>query len=240
VEQWISHICEPSRLLLAWQGPDPDGERTRFAVGELLLNGGSDCILRYLNGPEVDRAKKLGFEGYPAFRLEQVEHRQGVLATFLRRLPPRARPDFDAYKAQFRLKPDLSLSDFALLAYTGARLPSDGFSVVNTLEGLHAPCEVVLEIVGHRHYVRNLKTSLSVGEALDLVPEPQNPYDQNAIAVKVRGETIGYINRLQTVAIHQWLRNGTVETTLERLNGPSDRPRAFMFVRVRNSDKAAA
>jgi len=137
-----------------------------------------------MNGPEVEQAKKLGFAGYPAFKLDQQEHRQGVLAAFLRRLPPRARPDFDAYKAQFRLKPDLALSDFALLAYTGARLPSDGFSVVDTLDDIRAPSELVLEIVGHRHYVADLKTPLNIGEALDLIPQPTNKWDKNAILVK--------------------------------------------------------
>ena len=57
-------------------------------------------------------------------------------------------------------------------------------------------------------------------------------YDVNAIAVKLRGETIGYVNRLQTGAFHEWLRDGRVEVTLERMNGPTDRPRAFMFVWV--------
>jgi hypothetical protein len=239
LDRWISHISEPSRLVLAWQGPDPNGERTRFAVGELVLNG-SDLTLRYLDGPETEQAKKLGFVGYPAFKLDQKEHRHGVFAAFLRRLPPRARPDFDAYKAQFRLKPDVALSDFALLAYTGARLPSDGFSVVNTLDEVRAPSELVLEIVGHRHHVGNLKSPLNVGEALDLVPEPTNKWDKNAIMVKARGETVGYVNRLQTGAFHKWLREGSVEVTLDRLNGSSDRPRAYMFVRVRNVNQAAA
>jgi HIRAN domain len=239
VDRWITHISEPSRLLLAWQGPDPHGDRTRFAVGELLLSG-SDVTLRYLSGPEVEKAKKLGFQGYPAFKLDQQEHRQGVLAAFLRRLPPRARPDFDAYKAQFRLKSDLGLSDFALLAYTGARLPSDGFSVVDTLEDVRAPSELVLEIVGHRHWVAKLKSPLRVGEALDLLPEPENPVDKNAVVVKARGDLVGYVNRLQTATFHKLLREGSVEATLDRLNGSSDRPHAFMFVRVRGSNQAAA
>jgi hypothetical protein len=172
--------------------------------------------------------------------LDQQEHRQGVLAAFLRRLPPRARPDFDAYKAQFRLKSDLGLSDFALLAYTGARLPSDGFSVVDTLEDVRAPSELVLEIVGHRHWVAKLKSPLRVGEALDLHPEPENPVDKNAVVVKARGDVVGYVNRLQTATFHKLLREGSVEATLDRLNGSSDRPRAFMFVRVRGSNQAAA
>jgi hypothetical protein len=47
---------------------------------------GGEYILRYLSGTEVEQAKRLGFGGYPAFRLDQTEHRQGVLAAFLRRL----------------------------------------------------------------------------------------------------------------------------------------------------------
>jgi hypothetical protein len=226
-------------LVLAWQGPDPNGDRTRFAVGELLL-GGTDVTLRYFDGSEVEQAKKLGFIGYPAFKLDQKEHRHGVFAAFLRRLPPRTRADFGAYKAQFRLKPDVALTDFALLAYTGARLPSDGFSLVNTLDEIRAPSELVLEIVGHRHHVGNLKSPLNVGEALDLVPEPTNKWDKNAIMVKAHGEIVGYVNRLQTSAFHKWLRDGAVVAVLDRLNGSIDRPRAYMFVRVRDVNQAAA
>jgi hypothetical protein len=240
MQHWIKHVCEPRRLLLAWQGPDPVGDRTRFAVAEIVKDE-TDYVLRYLSGPEVERAKKLGFAGYPAFRFSQPEHRHGILAAFLRRLPPKTRADFEAYKAQFRLGPGLELSDFALLAYTGARLPSDGFSLVNPLEGLCGPCEFVLEIVGHRHYVHKLKTPPSVGDLLDLVPEPTNRHDSKAIAVRNRGETIGYVNRLQTGPFHGWITEGAIEACIERLNGAADRPRAFMFVSVSDrSDRVAA
>jgi hypothetical protein len=239
MEHWISHTWEPGKLLLAWQAPDLEGERTRFAVGELLRDG-QDCILRYSTGDEVDRAKSLGFVGYPAFRLAQREHRHGVLATFLRRLPPRARADFAAYKAQFRLGPELKLSDFALLAYTGARLPSDGFSVVDTLEGAQPPCEFVTEIAGYRHYAPKLAVRPAVGTPVELVPEPDNPVDPKAIAVKANNQTIGYVNRLQTGAFHRWLGGDAVEATIERMNGTADRPRAFMFVWIKDRQGRAA
>jgi hypothetical protein len=109
------------------------------------------------------------------------EHRGGVLAAFLRRLPPRVRPDFAAYKAQFRLQPDLQLSDFALLAYTGAKLPSDGFTIVDTLEGMSPPCEIVLEVAGYRHYADKLSKTPTVGEKVELVAEPENKVDKQAI-----------------------------------------------------------
>jgi hypothetical protein len=163
VEHWIQTICEPQRLLLAWQASDPDGERTRFRVGELVLDG-EDCILRYSKGEQVDRARALGFSGYPAFDLAQVEHRKGVMAAFLRRLPPRSRADFEAYKAQFRLASGLALSDFALLAYTEAKLPSDGFSIVNPLADICGPCQFLLEVAGYRHNAGKLAEPPAVGQ----------------------------------------------------------------------------
>ena len=237
MEHWIQHICEPSRLLLAWQSPDPSGERTRFAVAELVPDG-ADCILRYLEGPETQRAKELGFVGYPAFDIDQSEHRGGVLAAFVRRIPPRVRSDFAAYKAQFRIKPELRLSDFALLAYTGAKLPSDGFSIVDTLEGTCPPCEFVLEVAGYRHYTDKLSPPPAIGAAVQLVAEPENVVDKSAIAMKVSGQIIGYINRLQTAAFHRWMRAKDIDAVVERLNGPTDRPRAYVFVSVRNRDSA--
>jgi hypothetical protein len=240
VERWIRTICEPQRLLLAWQGSDPDGDRTRFAVGELLFEAG-ECTLRYLSGEEIERARALGFSGYPAFDIDQTEHRKGVLAAFMRRLPPRSRADFDAYQAQFRLKSDLVMSDFALLAYTEAKLPSDGFSIVNPLTGLCGPCEFLLEVAGYRHLARGLKQALSLGQDLKFVAEPTNQWDPSAVRVEANSELIGYVNRLQASAFLRWIKDGVVEGFLERLNGSTAKPRVFMFVRVsaERADQAA-
>jgi hypothetical protein len=227
-------------LLLAWQASDPDGERTRFAVGELLLEG-EECTLRYLSGNEVDSARALGFSGYPAFDVGKVEHRKGVLAAFMRRLPPRTRADFDAYKAQFRLQAGLSISDFALLAYTEAKLPSDGFSIVNPLTDVCGPCEFLLESAGYRHYAGGLNEPLSVGQRLQFVAEPSNKWDPNAVRVEANSELVGYVNRLQAPAFLQWIKQAVVEGFVERLNGNAVKPRLFMFVSVagKRADEAA-
>jgi hypothetical protein len=99
-------------------------DRHRWAVG-LLTRTGDDCALRYfyagphfekLNlGRSFDDLLRLGYEGYAAFPLRRELHSK-VLTTFMRRLPPRTRSDFEEYKQRFRLPPTLPLSDFALLA----------------------------------------------------------------------------------------------------------------------------
>lgn len=42
----------------------------------------------------------------------------------------------------------------------------------------------------------------------ELVPEPDNPHDPNAIRVDVGGETVGYIPREQTAGIHALIEGG--------------------------------
>jgi hypothetical protein len=91
------------------------------------------------------------------------------------------------------LRPELTLSRFALLAYTGARLPSDGFSVVDPLVEVRPPCERVVEIAGYRHHGAKLRPSPLPGDKLEFVAEPDNVADPNAIAVKISGNTIGYV-----------------------------------------------
>ncbi|MCK1573912.1 HIRAN domain-containing protein [Bradyrhizobium sp. 174] len=191
-----------------------------------------ECVLRYLSGHDMERARALGFSGYTAFDLTQIEHRKGVLAAFLRRLPPRSRADFGAYKGQFRLKSDLVLSDFALLAYTEAKLPSDGFSIVNPLDGVCAPCQFLLEVAGYRHYAGKLAKPLSVGQPLHLTAEPSNKYDPNAVRVETGSELVGYVNRLQAPAFLRWMKDHSIGAFVDRLNGSVAKPRLLMFVDV--------
>ena len=238
---WIESAPEPQRLVLAWQAPDHLGVRHRWAVG--LLERGShpaDCGLIYFQEPgeiaawnprrSIEELFALGYQGYPAFSLRKREH-EDVLPAFMRRLPPRGRSDFDEYRRQFRLRPSQAISDFALLGQTEAKLPSDGFSVVDPLDGTLSHCDLMLEIAGYRYYPA--RAGVAVGNAVTVQPEPDNEHDPAAVAVRVRGEKVGNINRLQTAAFHQWLSERTVTAVIERLNGRPEKPRAFIFVRVR-------
>jgi HIRAN domain len=244
---WIEHICEPRRLILAWQAPDNTGVRFRWAVGELTPHDGA-MSLRYFSGEEfcrlnqgksVEELSALGYRGYPGFRTKEAVHSNGVLEAFMRRLTPASRADFAEYREHFRLKPESKLSEFAMLGYTEAKLPSDGFSVVTPLEYTDDRFELMLEVAGFRYYAKAIRP-IAVGDVATFKPEPSNEHDPNAVMVCVDDQRIGYVNRLQAPAFQRWLNDRHLEALVERVNGHPDRPRVFMFVRITPSSRQVA
>jgi HIRAN domain len=248
MENWIENAPEPRKLFLAWQAPDRFGDRFRWAVGTVTPHG-RDHTFRYLmSGAEFERLNQnrrfeelesLGYRGYPAS--ERVVHDDNILSIFMRRLPPRNRSDFRQYMKQFRLSSNVHLSDFDLLAHTEAKLPSDGFSMVDPLDPEIDSCDLMLEVAGFRYYLdKSRSASLTVGQSIALTSEPNNPHDPNAVQFLADGHRIGYVNRLQASTFLHWLGARKVSGILERLNGREEKPRAFVFVRVRPLQAKAA
>ena len=241
MEHWIGHIGEPDRLILAWQAPVEQKDRVRWAVGELSKSA-SGAQFRYFDGAEfVDLnggrpsadLRSAGYFGYPAFDAAHTGvFSNGVLDAFMRRIPPRTRSDFPRYLTHFRVAPTASLSNFALLGLTEARLPGDGFSLIDPLDPEEERRDLVFEIAGHRHNVE-CRDRLVEGRELKLVPDPSNAHDPNAIRLEADGELVGHVNRLQASVVGQWLRTREVHAWLLRLNGTPEKPRAFAFLRVR-------
>jgi hypothetical protein len=226
---YITHILEPKRLLLVWQGPEGT-KRTRFSVAELLRQGEEAVRFRYLsNTSDFASACAEGFVNYPAFRKTDQTYDLGVVDTFIRRLPPRTRGDYGQYLEQFRLVPDKRISDFALLAYTGAKLPGDGFSIINPLEDVAGPCEILIEVAGFRHASELPQDHLRPGDMASFVPESDNMHDLNAVAIFVRGRKIGYVPRQQAGAIRKWCQTDTFSAQVERVNGRPERPLIYLF-----------
>lgn len=229
----IQHLIEPNRLFLSWQRPmDGLERRTRRIVAE-IVHGEDGEVLRYFTAStDFEKARKEGFQGYPAFRLEsQTEHKTGVLDAFTRRLPPRNREDFGEYLAQYRLPEDFKGSDMALLAYTGAKLPGDGFEIVPDLTGIKPPLEIVIEVAGFRHQGVPV-SEIALGDPVNLVAEPDNEADPEAIAMMHARGRIGYIARPYCASVAEWLRGFTVEARIERINGKPDRPLVYLFIKV--------
>jgi len=229
---FIEHTFSPTRLLLAWQAPDGENcDRSPCVIGELRDQDGV-VSFRYLTDTEdFRRAVNLGFVCYPAFRKLHGEYTDGVIDSFLRRLPPRSRGDFPQFLEQWRLPATVGLSHFALLAYTGAKLPSDGFSVVWPLDEVAAPGEVLLEVAGFRYQDMGVN-DVVIGAPVHFVLEPENAHDNKAVRMEMAGRRIGYVKRLQRNAVSSWLTRYDVRATLERFNGTPDRPIIYVFCRL--------
>lgn len=250
MDHWIDHPSDPSELILAWRAPDAVDDRTRWAVG-MLRKTSDGAQFRYFDDAEFAALndarprsilQSYGYAGYPAFDITKqpaAGFTENVLEAFARRLPPASRPDFKLILEHYRVRNDVALSTMSLLALTEAKLPSDGFSLIDRLDPAASCLEVVFEIAGHRHNSA-CRDRLSLGQRLELVADPGNEHDVHAVRVEAAGDLIGHINRLQAKAVGQWLQHRTVSAWLVRLNGKPDHPRAFAFVTVRPQSRSIA
>ena len=232
--RYIEHIVEPDRLLLSWQTA---GERLRMFVAELIRSGDNDADLVYLKESEdFSRAKSLGFEDYPGFDIKKDVHKN-VLTSFMKRLPPRSRGDFGRFLEALRIKPDAEITNFALLGYSGAKLPDDDFTVIHPFKNASPPFELLLPIQGYQHYQEQLPlTELSEDMQAAFEVEPDNPTDPEAIKIIIDGIRVGYVCRGLTVSFHKWMQSGlTISAYVERINGTGQDPKVYLYVSVKKA-----
>lgn len=231
----LVHITEPQALLLVWQGSDEANRpsRTRRVVGKITHGPGETAELRYLiDSADFAAAAQQGFTGYPGFPSKQPIHASAtVLQAMLRRLPPRKREDFADYLAQHRLPSPFPYSDFALLGYTEARLPSDGFSLVPVFDPDATPCDYILEAAGTRYHCDQIQ-AIVVGDTVELQIEENNPVEPGAIAIFDGPHKLGYVNRALLPTVSYWLKHKTVRAQVERKNGKPERPLIYIRLRI--------
>jgi hypothetical protein len=74
-------------------------------------------------------------------------------------------------------------------------------------------------LAGFRHHeAAQVWPELRVGDALDLVREPANPHDGNAVRVEWRGRMLGYVPRAENAALAWAMDRGeTVSARISRL-----------------------
>jgi len=64
-------------------------------------------------------------------------------------------------------------------------------------------------LAGFRHYdAREVWRAVRPGDRLELVREPDNPYDPNAVRVEWRGRKLGYLPRRENGAVARQLDRG--------------------------------
>lgn len=232
---------EPNRLKLIWQSSGED--RTKYTVGELVRSGAGVSLSYLRQNSDIFQAIQAGFAGHTAFPLHRPTYHENVVETFARRLPARSRNDYIQYLTKNRISLGTRISDFALLGYTGAYLPSDGFSFAIDWRFQELPFLFLMEISGFRYNSgMNMQMESLIGKNLTFVPEPENPYDSNAVAVHLNSNRIGYIPRYYAADYHFWAAYYDVSGFVERIDGALAKPKVsvLMFVKTRAYTNALA
>jgi len=247
---WIEHLPKTRKLILAWEAPTSVKNRTRWAIGELVEQENSNFAFRYYMDKEFEALNQgrsrsdlpaAGYLGYPAFSSTNSGAwiTGEVVDTFKRRLLRSDRPDYGSYLSHFRIPALATPSTMTLLGLTQARLPSDGFSLVDPLDAEWSQCDLILEAAGFRHYKSELPTC-EPGSPVNLVADPMAGEDPHAVKMQIQGKTLGYVNRLQSTAVHAWLESRVISTHLLRINGSTERPRPYLFVSIREIERSKA
>lgn len=243
--QRLTRIVEPLRLLLSWQQSEVSGSPycaggRRYIIGQLARSSitSNDVRLEYfLDSPDFKEAREKGFDGYPAFRIDQSVHTHDVMAAFARRVPSKARGDYAEYLSYWRISSEAGreMTPFALMGYTGGILPGDGFNLIHTFEEASPPCELIIEVAGVRHYSEAMQMAQArtlEGQQVELIAEPDNPYDAQAVCIKVADYQIGHVKRGQTGLFNRWLGKANFSAHVERVNGRQERPCVLLYVTV--------
>ena len=176
----------------------------------------------------------MGFKDYTGFSTEQRVH-ENVLFAFMKRLPPRSRGDFGKYLDSLRIRKDAEISDFALLGYSGARLPDDDFTVIHTFENAVPPFEFLLHVQGYRYYAERLPfDSIKLEQEATFQAEPENKFDAKAIKIIVGGAHAGYVCRGLIESFHKWFEMGyKIDANIERKNGTAERLEIYLYVSIK-------
>lgn len=92
-------------------------------------------------------------------------------------------------------------------------------------------------LAGSQYYrLDQLQENIRVGDALELVREPDNRHDKNAVSVRWRGQALGYLPRKENRAVAKALDDGeSVRATVEKLTVDADpwkRLRISVFIEL--------
>ena len=232
----IENPIQTQRALLAWQRPlGNGGRRDRCAVAELVQNDDS-VSFHYFDKNSIADALNAGFRNHPGLPMDAENLDRIAMEVLMHRLPPKNRKDFKEILRRFGLPADRDYTDLSLLAYTGARLTSDTFSVCETFDGFTPPFTYVFDVASYRHYRRNLGEEVTVGDRLWFVRERDNPKDLDAVRInRADGSQVGYVNRLQSEKVGAWLDQYNIEATVFRINGRVEYPRMFVHAEILDS-----
>ena len=192
-------------MWLIWKDPV---ERRRYKIG-ILSYENNKYKFQYV-GPELDNALKVGFKDFPGFDdLKKQYESNNLFANILTRLPNKSRPDYLEILNSYNL--EIYSDNMEILKATKGRLLTDNFEFVPAFD----ISKVEFDVAGTRH-CDDVKFCVSndlinVNDRLNLVLEPTNKYDSNAIKVLLmkngKSYHLGYVPRYYTEELSKLLKD---------------------------------
>lgn len=206
-------------MLLIWKEPI---SRRRFIIGNLSYDG-IKYIFKYTN-PEVEDAKKYGFEFYPGFqKLNKIYESEQLFPNIETRLPNPLRPDYLEILNSYGLEKDST--KLQILCKTKGRLITDNYEFVPSFD----KHKIEFEIAGTRHSNDTIKCKefLSINKKLYLILDDNNKYDENAVKVIYKCNNkdyeLGYVPRYYSKELKKILKeNIKYSAMIESLNFDSN------------------
>ena len=111
-----------------------------------------------------------------------------------------------------------------LISWVIIALNGSGLANETSLPGVVRILVQSSPLAGSQYYLLDaLQAKIQVGTPLELVREPENHHDRNAIRVRWQGNQLGYIPRKENRAIASAIDRGeAVRATVERITTDSD------------------
>lgn len=180
-----------NKLCLLWQN-----KKTRdwYHVGNLTYEKN-----KYYFEYQVADSKRNVFEaldnGYrlhPTFPNVQQKYESEILfGAFARRLPQKSRKDYQVILKNLGITEEST--DFEVMSITGGTINSDNYEFVKPIKYDGTKFKLDFYLRGWRYYNHDTE-HLKQGDELSLVAEPENKYDNNAVAIyKNKDRKIGYV-----------------------------------------------
>lgn len=190
-------------LWLIWRNPE---SRLRYKVG-ILTYDGKRYFFEYTN-PELDNASETGFTYFPGFSRKEKYTSDELFPSIKDRLPNPSRPDYLDMLNEYDLSGDAS--DWDILTATKGRLVTDDYEFVRPF----TEKKVEFDVAGtrHREDYAQFKDILSTNDKVELVPEPTNEFDKNAIKVCLADADhqvhLGYVPKFYSKELSDLLKSG--------------------------------
>lgn len=190
----------------------------RLVVG--TLSRAADSFMFDYDGPDLERAKELGFDGYPGLPLERAPFNGQAMAALGARNLSTRREDYDRLATFWRIPQ--GADPFVSIGMTSGTLPTDLFEVAAEFKPI-PNTEFITSLAGIQFCEgKDLLRESAPGVELHLERDPSNTFDANAVKVLWGGGHVAFIKKVHNQAVlRAWDAGLIVMATVEhaKVNG---------------------